>query len=660
MAILLLLLGSVVAAVLGRRSPRGAVLGSSFAQVAALVLAGVEALARLVGGGKPALGLVAPFTLSGLELDPLGAVFVLALVLAGIPIAVYAPGYLAGGHQRLSGSWQQTALPLLEASILGVLIARDALWLLVAWELMTATATVLVLADGHKPEVRRAALLYVIMSHVGALLGILAILILARGAPDLGFASLRAAGAALTPGARAAVLLLALVGFGTKSGIVPFHVWLPEAHPAAPSHVSAILSGVLVKSALYVVLRVTLDLAGPLPGWFGFLLIAVGLASAVLGVLYALIQHDLKRLLAFSTVENIGIVYLGIGVAVVARDGGSPAVAGIAFAGALLHALNHAVFKTLLFLCTGSLQSAAHGRNLEDLGGLLRRMPATGLAFLIGSLTISALPPLSGFASEWTIIQAVIAASRSDVVWLDRAVPIIISGLALTGALAAATFVKAFGIAFLGLPRSEKAEHAVEVGSWRRAAQGTLALLCVAMGVGAPLLLPLVSAGGAPLGIARVVPQASAFVLAGSPVATTSPFAIAVALALTIGVLVLATRRSRRDARPSMTWACGLEKVEPRMQYTSSAFAKPIRLVFRRLFQPSREISPDEGTPPYFVRRYVTSGSILAIFDRFLYEPLVVTVTWIARRVEALSSPSLEAGLLFTLLVFCAALWWSL
>jgi hydrogenase-4 component B len=293
------------------------------------------------------------------------------------------------------------------------------------------------------------------------------------------------------------------------------------------------------------------------------------------------------------------------------------------------------------------------------MGGLLRRMPSTGVAFLVGALAISALPPLSGFASEWTLLQALIAASRSDIVWLRRAVPLLVSGLALTGALAAACFVKAFGIAFLGLPRSEAAAHAHEVGPWRRAAQQTLAFLCVGLGLASPLLLPLVGRAGAQLGIAAPG-ETGALVLAGGPVATTSPLAIGLALAAALILLAVATHQSRARARASMTWACGLEKVEPRMQYTSSAFAKPIRLVFRRLFQPSRELEVLEGEAPYFVRRFGTAGSIVPIFDKFLYEPLVVAVTWLAARLEALASPSIETGLILTLISFCVALWWSL
>lgn len=658
MALALLVAAALLCALLRHANPRASVLAGSAAQVAALVAAGLEAAARLTGAPAPAAGILAPFPLPGFALDPLGATFVLLLALAGVPIAIYAPGYLEKNHARLSGPWQQVFLCLLEASILGVMSAQSGLALLVSWELMTASATVLVLAAGNRPEVTRAAILYVAMSHVGTLLGIFAVLLLARGAPDWSFAALRASGAALSPGTRTAVLLLGVAGFGTKSGLVPFHVWLPEAHPAAPSHVSALLSGVIVKTAVYVVLRVTLDLAGPVPRWFGFLVLGLGLASALLGVLYALVQQDLKRLLAFSTVENIGIIYLGVGLALVARDAGMPRVAALAFGGALLHAVNHAVFKSLLFLGAGSVQGATHGRNLEDMGGLSKVMPFTAVTFLVGSLAISALPPLSGFASEWTLLQAAIAAGQADSGWLRRSTTLVIPGLALTGAMAAAAFVKAFGIAFLGLPRSEGAAHAQEVGPWRRASQGTLALLCVLMGVLAPQLLTLIQSAGTPVGFAGAAGP-EPWLLGGGPVATTSPLAIGLALSTLLVALALATRATRVRARTAMTWACGLEKVEPRMQYTSAAFSKPIRLVFRRLFQPSRELKPLEGEG-YFVRRFGTEGSIVALFDRFLYEPLVLVVEGLGRRAAHLASPSLEVGLLLTLLAFCAGIWWCL
>ncbi|MBI3724619.1 hydrogenase 4 subunit B [bacterium] len=657
-----------MSALLRRAWARGAVVSSAILQVIALAVAGTDGAFCLAGYDAPPIGIahVGATRIPGMGLDPLGAVVAFALALIGIPIAIYTPAYLAGRHGGLSGPVQQALLPLLLGTILAVVTAQNALVLLVGWELMTAFATFLVLADGHQDEVRRAAILYVVMSHVGTLLGMVAVLIIASGSPvlsfdSLDFESLRILGRDMGAGTRAAVLVLALVGFGTKAGIVPLHVWLPEAHPAAPSHISALLSGVIVKCGIYVVARVALDLARPVPFWFGIVLLGVGLSSALLGVLYALMEHDLKRLLAFHTVENVGIIFMGIGLGVaLSQTRGLESVASLALAAGLFHIINHAVFKALLFLCAGSVHATIHDRNLEEMGGLLRKMPWTGTCFLVGALAISGMPPLNGFASEWSLLQALIASAQSSEGWIRRLAPLLVAGLALTGALAAACFVKAFGIPFLGLPRSEHARHAREVSLGPRAAQALLALACFVLGVLSPLALMLCARGGEPLGILPYLTFDSPFIISGSKIATTSPFVLAAAVTAISLAVAIATRGSRARARVAEPWVCGLERVQPRMQYTASAFTKAIRLVFRNLFRPSREVEPAEGTPPYYVRRWRTQGMILPVFERYLYDPLVSAVRRIAALMDGWASPSTEVGLFLTLVAFCVALWWAL
>ncbi|OGQ12090.1 MAG: hypothetical protein A2138_22815, partial [Deltaproteobacteria bacterium RBG_16_71_12] len=575
-------------------------------QVVALVMAGADAL-RVLITAKPLSaapiggGLVA----STLRLDTLAAVFVCALVIVGIAVALYAPDYLARGGHRMGGVAQQGLLAALEAAMLGVLVADDLVTFFVFWEVMTATATALVLADGQRAEVKRAAILYIVINHIGTLFALVGLLMLA-GRGGLSFAELRAASAAGSPMSAFAVGL-AVVGFATKAGVVPLHVWLPEAHPVAPSHVSALLSGVILKIGVYAMVRTALDLGGPASDLMGYGLLAFGMVSAVLGVLFALVQHDLKRLLAFHSVENIGIILLGVGLGIVANNAGLPTLASLAMAAGLFHVVNHAVFKAALFLCAGSIQLGPHTHDLEERGGLARAMPSTARSFLIAAMAISALPPLNGFASEWLILEGFIASNAASSFLLRAAAPFLAAGLALTGALAAACFVKAFAVAFLALPRSAHAEHAVEAPRSCRAAQTGLAAVCVVLGLGAPWVIAVVSRAAAPLGWSVLPLTASASLGGVAGVGLVQPIWLAGIGVLLAVPLALALRRA--PARTAQTWACGLGGVEGRAAYTASAFANPIRRIFAGIYQLERATEPVEGVAPYFVTRSRTHAA---------------------------------------------------
>jgi len=651
---------AVLALALGRVASRRIVQLGVLAQLGGVGLALWDA-GRVLVTGTPLVFEVpwtGPFFASRLALDPLAAVFVVALGLVGGAIAVYAPAYLEKAGHRLSPHAQQALLSLLEASILGVLIADDVVGFLLCWELMTAIATALVLADGHRPEVVRAAILYAVITHVGTLLAVAGFLWLGTGAADLSFPALREAASWLSPGARTAIALLTLVGFGTKAGMVPLHIWLPEAHPVAPSHVSALLSGVILKSGVYAILRVNLDLLAPAPDWFGFVLLALGLASALLGVLYALVQHDLKRLLAFHSVENIGIILLGVGLGVCAQNAGLTSLAAGARAAGRFQALTHAVFKALLFLCAGSVHLGTHTRDLEELGALARRMPSTARAFLIGAIAISALPPLNGFASEWLILQGFIGSASAPQGLLRASAPLLAAGLALTGALAAACFVKAYGVGFLALPRSKHAEQAVEAPRSMRVGQNFLALACIALGLGSPWVVAAISQAGARVD-SRFTLLAMSDALGGAGLATVKPLALAAALVVAVGLGALVLRRSARQARSTLTWACGLGTVDGRAQYSATSFAKPIRRIFAGVFRPEREFEGVEGEAPYFVRRSRTHGSISPLFERYLYRPALAALHFASERVAPWSSGNLHRGLLLLSLTLAALLFWA-
>src|SRR5215468_1579711 len=464
----------------GGRGGRGLV-------AAGAVLGGAAGLAlalQVLLTGTPFV-LEAPAVLSiadGLlfRIDRLGALLVgLLAVPCGLYGAAYSEGYESRGSLRLLGATLN--LFLLTMSL--VPCAGNVLTFLLMWEGMSLTSYFLVLTETDEPETVLAGAWYLAMTHAGLVLALAAFLLLATGAASTTFDDLRAAAPALSPSARNAVFLLALFGFGSKAGIIPLHVWLPRAHPAAPSHVSALMSGVMIKMGVYGLLRVGLDLLGGGPTWWGALLIGLGALSAVIGVLYALMEHDLKRLLAYHSVENIGIIFIGIGAGLMFQSFGLPALATLGMIAGLYHTINHACFKGLLFLGAGSVAHALGTRNMEEMGGLIKRMPRTALFFLVGACAISALPPLNGFASEWLVFQALLGGSAIPQPEVAVVMPIAVAMLALASGLAAACFVKAFGITFLAIPRSARAEQAHEAPRSMQVGMAILAMACVVLGL---------------------------------------------------------------------------------------------------------------------------------------------------------------------------------
>jgi formate hydrogenlyase subunit 3/multisubunit Na+/H+ antiporter MnhD subunit len=418
-------------------------------------------------------------------IDALSALFLLIIAAVGAAAAYYGATYLRG-HRR--GPLAHLLLTLLIGELALVVVARAAMPFLVAWESMAVTAYLLIVFDHEQPEVRRAGLLYLVATHTGTLALLLMFAVWGNGATDLTFASL-AAGRLPGEVAPAAVLMLALVGFGLKAGVVPLHVWLPPAHAAAPSHVSAFLSGVVIKMGIYGLFRVV-ALLDSIPAWWGWLLLASGALSGVLGVLWALAQHDLKRLLAFHSVENIGIILLGLGAGVLGLANDSPVVAQLGFASAALHTVNHALFKSLLFMGAGSVYQATHTREIDQLGGLARWMPRTAALFLIGSAAIVGLPPLNGFVSEWLLFRSFMHAGL-EAGGLRVAV---LAGpvLGLIGALALACFAKVVGMIYLGTPRGTAETGGSESPSGLMHPQIALAAGCAVIGlVPAAVLAPI-------------------------------------------------------------------------------------------------------------------------------------------------------------------------
>jgi len=552
--------------------------------------------------GHPAESLRLPWSLPlasfSLEIDALSAFFLTAIYGLSALAAVYGAGYGPAGTGRRDGAaW--LAFNLLVASMALVVAARNGILFLAAWEVMTIASWFLVTLHHDRAEARRAGRIYLVAAHIGTAFLLVFFLGLAGPAPTLDFgvppagsqpiSSLApaAAGAAAAAPAGAflgpsALFLLAVLGFGTKAGFMPLHMWLPEAHPAAPAHVSAVMSGVMIKMGIYGLLRMLPYLGTP-PAWWGWLLIAIGLVSGILGVLYALAQHELKRLLAYHSIENIGIIACGMGLGLLGTAHGTPFLAALGFSGALLHVLNHAVFKGLLFLGAGSVIHGAETGEIEHLGGLLRRMPWTGAAFLTGALAISGLPPLNGFVSEFLIYLGSFQAAAASPGPVALAGMVLIAGLALIGGLAAACFVKAFGIAFLGESRSPQAAEARESGVLLRVPMTILAALCLAIGLLAPRLLPLLLPA-LPYGAAFPAPALGAgFVTATAIVTRVTTVSGLFLLLVLAGMTLRRALLSRRVVRRSGTWDCGYALPTPRMQYTASSFAQPILEVFAPL-----------------------------------------------------------------------------
>jgi hydrogenase-4 component B len=582
------------------------------------------------------------------------------LAILGIAVAVYGIGYLTHSSPGRT-TFVGVAYSVLLGSVEMVFVAGGAIGFLLAWELMTLATAALVATEHEHAQTRRAAFLYLAMSHVGTGCLVAAFFILASTGSSLAFTSMLGPGRAPSA-SRDVVFLLFFAGFGVKAGMIPLHVWLPEAHPAAPSPISALMSGVLIKTGIYGIFRVCVAGLGVPPLAWGGLVLAAGAVSMLLGVLYALMQHDLKRLLAYHSIENIGIILVAAGVGMISMSIGQPGLAVLALAASLLHVLNHALFKGLLFLGAGGVAAACGTRQIEQMGGLARSMPWTAGLFLLGAMAISGLPFLNGFVSEWLVFQSLLLGFHtSSDTFVRLAFPIGGALLGLTTALAAACFVKAFGITFLALPRGPGASAARESSGLMLAPQAALALFCVAIGLfPGPVVAPLARLAGGLVGAApglvadpfRIAPLPGAFDGLSLPLA-----ALALALALALSAVLAA--RARFARRPAPTWGCGGE-LTAEAEYTATAFSKPLMLIFGAIYRPMREVSTIESVR-YFTREVRYRAEVEPTFERFMYRPLTRGVLRLAERLRVIQAGSLHAylGYVMTLvLLLVVYLWW--
>lgn len=528
---------------------------------------------------------------AGLQLivDPLAAFFILLICLAAIPISIYSIGYVNAEYLErpigLLGALYHAFL----LSMLLVVTSGNALLFLIAWECMALLSFCLVIFDIKSMVSQRAGYLYLVMTHLGSAFILLMFLLLAQQSGSLDFASFHGLGSKLPDILKSILFVMALVGFGSKAGIVPLHIWLPEAHPAAPSHISALMSGVMIKTAVYGLLRVVFEFLSPCPEWWGVALVMVALLTALLGIVYASVETDFKRLLAYSSIENMGIILLALGTGMIFTSLEHPLLASLAMTAGLFHLLNHSLFKSLLFMVAGAIRSVTHTGSLENLGGLIHKMPQTIFLFLIGALAISAFPPLNGFAGEWLIFQSLLSAIQLNTGFYHVFFILCATLLGLIGALAAATFVKAFSTASLALPRSRHAMHVQEVSQSMRLGMLLPAGLCLLFGIFPGAVLSLVHPVLVSLTHQPTVNNVTSFgtlstaLQPGSMVTTSTPIVFLLLLCLLpAGYFLIKNLGTKMPIRRAETWSCGVLP-EPEFEYTSTGFSQPLELAFSKL-----------------------------------------------------------------------------
>jgi formate hydrogenlyase subunit 3/multisubunit Na+/H+ antiporter MnhD subunit len=593
-----------------------------------------------------------------LRLDLLSGYFLVVVGLLAFFVSIYSIGYVKGYLGHRSVTRMVVFYTFFLAGMFLVVLADDALFFLIAWEMMAASSYFLVLFEDERVENRRAAFLYLVVAHVGAIAILLSFGVMAglatgfSGFQSYTFDAMRET--ELPAGLATLAFLLAFFGFAAKAGVIPLHVWLPEAHPVAPSNVSALMSGVMLKTAIYGIVRVAFDLIGDFPWWWGALVLVFGLVSAVMGVLYALMQHDLKRLLAYHSVENIGIILIGIGLAMIFTSFNMSILAALALIAGLYHTLNHAMFKGLLFMGAGAVLHATHERNMEEMGGLIRFMPWTAVFFLIGCISISALPPFNGFVSEWLTYQAFLLSPALPSPLLNLLIPLGAALLALTSALAAACFVKAFGVTFLGHRRGHHHGRVHEAGWSMRTGMLLAALTCLGLGVLPTVLLQWMDPLAEYLVDGTIAASASGFgwmwltPIAAERASYSAPVAFVGILSVVVITYLLLHARPGAIHRAPL-WDCGFEKITNRMQYTATSFSMPLRRIFGFLFsikEHVRQLPP--ATHPVFPERLHYHLRVRDRFWMWIYQPVVDASFWLSRRIGRMQQGRIQIYLIYS------------
>jgi len=577
--------------------------------------------------------------------DPLAVFFLSVIFLVSLPSAVYSIGYLAKKYSPRKIAYAWFLLTAFIISMALVVSVASALTFLIAWEIMSLVSYFLVVFDSKEEKSVQAGVIYLVMTHVGTAFIMAGFLIMHKYANSFDFISLKQASAIMPSSVKNIVFLFLLTGFGTKAGIVPFHIWLPYAHPQAPSHISSIMSGVMIKTGIYGIIRFVIFILGVDSMWWGSLILVLAGVSCLVGVIYALMEHDIKKLLAYHSIENIGIILLGVGSSMVFLKLNMPGLAIFSLIAGLYHLINHAVFKGLLFLCAGGVYSATGTRDIERLGGLIKKMPLTAFSFLIGAMAISALPPLNGFVSEWLTLQAFFVASLTAcTAGLKIFFSLCAAILALTGGLAAACFVKAFGMVFLAMPRSKSPENASEVSLSMKTGMLFLVFFTIALGLGAGFvfrLLKVVAQSVASCDIGAVKLSLNDFMFLegqASGVNLSTPLVALILGAVMIGIYL---GFGRNKIRKYNTWDCGYYKLGSRNEYTATGFSKPFRIAFNFFLMPYTRTEKLRKSF-YYIRSFKYETFTTPVFKKYMYYPLIGMIFTTAKFMRRLQSGSIH------------------
>jgi len=648
--IILSFLGALAGAALNGRPGASRIVSFGCAGLAGLLGIGC-AIGALLGGTFELSLFTGRFGTFSFSVDGLSAFFVLMISLLSLVVAIYSAGYVKEYEGKYSLGLMGFLYNMFVLSMVLVVTAHNAVLFLILWEAMSLLSYALVVYENRNKDAVKSGFIYVLMTHMGTAFIAVSFLLIAHFTGSFDFGSFVGAGASMPSVLKSAVFLMLLIGFGTKAGLIPMHIWLPYAHPAAPSNVSALMSGVMVKTAIYMLIRCSFEYLGVTDTWWGLLVLLVASISAVLGVMYALMETDIKRLLAYSTVENVGIILMAVGAAMVFKSYGLLDLAALALIAALFHALNHALFKGLLFMGAGSVLYATHTKNMERLGGLIKKMPYTAAFFFIGALSVAAIPPLNGFVSEWLIFQSLLLSSNFPEMAVKILIPLTVGMLALTGALAAACFVRAFGITFLAMPRSENAESAKEVPPTMLVGMGLAAILCVLGGVLATFIVPFIDRATAPV-IGVSIASKLVYGLVLSPVvhsfSSVSPLALAGLLIVILPVVYIASNLygGRRKTVVGDTWDCGTP-LNSRMEYTGTAFSKPLSMIFSSIYRPRKQQKETLTSSPYIKRDITYNDEIEPVYEKYLYSPVARITMEVARRASAIQTGSIQAYLAY-------------
>ncbi|GLP97318.1 hydrogenase 4 subunit B [Paraferrimonas sedimenticola] len=632
---------------------------SGLVGAAAGVAGVIAALPTLLSGDVIVKSVYSPFYFSDfvIRLDPLSAFMLMVISLLVVATSIYSISYMKEYFNK--GAWAMGFfMNSFIASMVALVVCDNAFYFIVFFEMMSLASYFLVIAEQNEKGVR-AGLQYFLIAHAGSVLIMIAFYILYRETGSLNFADF--ANAQLTDAQASAVFLLAFFGFGAKAGMITLHGWLPQAHPAAPSHASAMMSGVMVKIGVFGIIKVSIDFLGAELAWWGYLVLAFGCVSSVLGVLYALAEHDIKRLLAYHTVENVGIILIGVGIGMIGIAKDMPVLATLGLLGGLYHLLNHAVFKGLLFLGAGSIIYRVHTKDMEKMGGLAKLMPLTAIAFLIGTMAISALPPLNGFVSEWFIYQSLLTMSREGGVAMQSAAPIAVVMLAITGALACMCFVKVFGICFTGGARSEQATKATEVPLSMTFGTGSLALLCIVLGVASPWIAPVISGVSSALVDTQVLNVTQGMALIPSDpsqaILSTPVITIALGALFLVPIAILAIfkgpKLANRDGGDP--WACGYG-YENKMSVSAGGFTQPLRSMFAPLYRIRKQIDPAPLMAKSLASTTRGASSIEPQFDNKIILPTLGLVKRIGRWVGHLQFGDFRAYCMYIIIALLVLL----